>query len=267
VPEAPELPEVVPDVELLVVLPEPEPLIEPPGEPLEPVVVPVVVVPLVVPVVVPVVVPIPDVVPEVVPVVRPVVVPVVRLPDVVPEVVPVVKLPEVVPEVVPVVKLPAVVAPEVVPLVVPVVVDDPLLVALPPPAPELPGLVWPPGAPFSQPLCLPGLFWRRSRPRLRNVSSEVDVPLLLVPLDPTELPVVVPVVAVLVVVEPPRSLELLPIELEPLEPWFAPLDDPMELLPELAPERLVPDEPEPMLLEPELPGDPDEPDEPDEPAL
>jgi len=44
---------------------------------------------------------------------------------------------------------------------------------------------------------------------------------LLVPLEPTELPVVLPVV-----VEPPISLL-------PLEPWFAPLEEPMELFPEL----------------------------------
>jgi hypothetical protein len=98
----------------------------------------------------------------VVPVVRPEVVD-----EVVPVVVPVVRLPEVVPVVVPVVKLPEVVAPEVVPVVLPVVVDEPLLVALPAPEPELPGFFSPPGAPFSQPLCLPGLFCRRSRPRLR----------------------------------------------------------------------------------------------------
>jgi hypothetical protein len=46
-------------------------------------------------------------------------------------------------------------------------VEEPLLVALPAPDPELPGFVLPPGAPFSQPLCWPGLFWRRSRPRFR----------------------------------------------------------------------------------------------------
>jgi hypothetical protein len=87
--------------------------------------------------------------------------------------------------------------------------------------------------------------------------------MLLVPLDPTELPVVVPVV-----------LEL-PMSLVPLEPWLAPLEEPMELLPELAPERLVPDvpdcplaaEPEPMLLLdselPEIGGDADEPEVPE----
>jgi hypothetical protein len=86
------------------------------------------------------------------------------------------------------------------------------------------------------------------------VSSVPDVPLLLVPGDPTELPVVVAV---------PWSLVLLPMELEPLVPWFWPLEVPMELLPALDPERLVPAEPELVVLDPELPDEPDEPDEPE----
>jgi hypothetical protein len=106
-------------------------------------------------------------------------------------------------------------------------------------------------------------------------SSELDVPELLVPLEPIELPVVV--------AELPWSVELPPIELDPLEPWFNPLDEPTELLPDCDPERLVPaepepivlepelpelpDEPEPMVLKPELPDEPDEPDEPADPAL
>ena len=62
-----------------------------------------------------------------------------------------------------------------VPLVEP---EEPLVEPLPmlpaelpllddPPDPELPGGFWPPGAPFSQPLCLPGFCSRRSNPRLR----------------------------------------------------------------------------------------------------
>jgi hypothetical protein len=92
------------------------------------------------------------------------------------------------------------------------------------------------------------------------------VPELLVPLEPIELPVVVAGVV----------LELLSIELDPLEPWFNPLDEPTELLPDCDPERLVPADPDPIVLEPELPELPDEPepivlepelpDEPDEPA-
>jgi hypothetical protein len=60
----------------------------------------------------------------------------------------------------------------------------------------------------------------------------VSLPVVLVPAEPTELP------------EVSVLLEPLPIVLEPLEPWFAPLDVPMELLPELDPDLLVPDEPE-----------------------
>ena len=60
----------------------------------------------------------------------------------------------------------------------------------------------------------------------------MSLPLVLVPAEPTELPDV----SVL--------LELLPIALEPLEPWFAPVDVPIELLPELDPDLLVPEEPE-----------------------
>jgi hypothetical protein len=84
----------------------------------------------------------------------------------------------------------------------------------------------------------------------------VAVPLVLVPGAPRELSVVAVVVAA------PWSLELVP-----LEPWFNPLEVPIELLPELEPEMLVPAEPEPVVVWPELTAEPDELDEPDEPAL
>jgi len=45
--------------------------------------------------------------------------------------------------------------------------EDPLFVELPGADPELPGGFLPPGAPFSQPLCLPGFCSRRSKPRFR----------------------------------------------------------------------------------------------------
>jgi len=58
---------------------------------------------------------------------------------------------------------------------------------------------------------------------------------------------------------------------------LAPLDEPIELLPELLPDLLIPDDPEELgvwMLEPELPDDapeepddPDDPDDPDEPAV
>lgn len=68
------------------------------------------------------------------------------------------------------------------------------------------------------------------------------------------------------VVSPPLVLSL---ELVPAEPWLAPLDEPMELLPELEPARLVPDELDELgvwTVELELP-ELDEPAEPDEPAF
>jgi len=142
-------------------------------------------------------------------------------------------VPVVVPLVVPVV-VPVVVTPEVVPDVVPdvvPVVEVPVVVECPGAEPELPGGLCPPGAPFSQPLCLPGLFSRRSRPLLRYLSS---VLLLLVsvldwPGAPTALSEVVSVLLVPV----PSELEL----------WLAPLDEPIELLPELLPDLLMPAEP------------------------
>jgi len=82
--------------------------------------------------------------------------------------------------------------------------------------------------------------------------------LVLAPLDPTELPVSVLLVpgapaelpdvsAPLVPADPTELPEVswlddVPIVLEALDPWLAPLDEPIELLPELEPERLVPDE-------------------------
>lgn len=85
------------------------------------------------------------------------------------------------------------------------------------------------------------------------MSPELPVSLLLVPAEPTELPA--PDVSEL--------MEPLPIVPEALEPWLAPLDEPMELLPPLDPERLVPAEPDPI-VEPELLDEPDEPDDPAE---
>jgi hypothetical protein len=73
------------------------------------------------------------------------------------------------------------------------------------------------------------------------------------------------------VVSPPDVLSL---ELEPAEPWLAPLEEPVELLPELEPARLVPevepdwplpavpDESGVWMDEPELADDPEEPDVP-----
>jgi hypothetical protein len=166
------------------------------------------------------------------------------------EVVPVVVTPVVVPVVEPVVVTPVVVPVVVTPVVVPVV-EEPLVVAPPGAEPELPGSLLPPGAPLSQPLCLPGLFWRRLRPLLRSLeSSELLVSELFLPLDPIELPDV------------SALLEPAPIVPEALEPWLTPLDEPIELLPELEPERLAP-------ADPDAPGveiEPDVPDEPDEPA-
>ena len=78
------------------------------------------------------------------------------------------------------------------------------------------------------------------------------------------------------VVSPP---EVLSLELDPADPWLAPLEEPVELLPELEPARLVPevepdcplpaepDESGVWMDEPELPDVPDEPDEPDVPAV
>jgi hypothetical protein len=69
---------------------------------------------------------------------------------------------------------------------------------------------------------------------IESLAPELDVPVLLVPAEPAELPEV----SVLVLLEP------VPIEPDALEPWLAPLDDPNELLPELDPERLVPADPD-----------------------
>jgi hypothetical protein len=63
---------------------------------------------------------------------------------------------------------------------------------------------------------------------------EPAVSVLVVPAEPTELPAV----------PDASTLEDVPIVLEALEPWLAPLVVPTELLPELEPERLVPAEPE-----------------------
>jgi len=81
---------------------------------------------------------------------------------------------------------------------------------------------------------------------------------VLVPADPTELPVSVllvpgartdlPEVSVLLVPADPTELpdvswlDDVPIVLEALEPWLTPLEVPIELLPELDPERLAPAE-------------------------
>ena len=79
--------------------------------------------------------------------------------------------------------------------------------------------------------------------------------MLLVPAEPTELP------------EVSVLLEPLPIVPDPLELWFAPLDAPIELLPEPLPDLLVPAEPDELggvwIVDPELLA----PDEPDAPEL
>jgi len=163
------------------------------------------------------------------------------------------------------------------PLVEPVLPEEPVLPDVPleepapllddPLDPELPGVLLPPGAPFSQPLCLPGFCSRRSNPRFRYVVSSLlpvsvelvpgaptelpDVSVLLVPADPTELPEV-------------SWLDEVPIVLEALEPRLAPLVVPTELLPELEPERLVPDESDELgvwMVVPELLDGPAAPDE------
>ena len=124
------------------------------------------------------------------------------------------------------------------------------------------------------------------------VSSELDEPEAPLALDPLELlslsTGVLPDVPISppaddptpgLVVSPPDAPLPEPELPEALEPWFAPLDCPVELFPELEPERLVPEAPE---LEPDCPlAEPedglwtsmldcpelDEPDEPDEPEL
>lgn len=86
------------------------------------------------------------------------------------------------------------------------------------------------------------------------MSSDPE-PLLLVPLESTaELPEV----PMSPVADEPTPGELVspPEELEPLAPWFAPADWPVELLPEPDPEMLEPDvDPDwPVPAEPDEPG-------------